>query len=170
MNEPIQVLPNLYAAIYLTVPADCKIGVCAHELGHLAFQWQDFYDPNYDRDGREWDGTGRWGTDGRRIVQRRRGAPSAPSRAAQGSAYMGRGANGAADFRDGLGSAPPYSATDGKVVRVESTKYRQRQYLILENRRKVAFAFDLPSEGLLVWRVDESGEQEAPDAPGLYLI
>jgi transposase len=31
---------------YLTFPEDCKMGVCAHELGHLAFQWEDFYDPN----------------------------------------------------------------------------------------------------------------------------
>ena len=29
---------------YLTVPEDCKIGVCAHELGHLLFGWPDLYD------------------------------------------------------------------------------------------------------------------------------
>ena len=32
---------------YLTVPADCKLGVCAHELGHLAFGWPDLYDSDY---------------------------------------------------------------------------------------------------------------------------
>lgn len=32
---------------YLTVPADCKLGVCAHELGHLAFGWPDLYDADY---------------------------------------------------------------------------------------------------------------------------
>lgn len=32
---------------YLTVPADCKLGVCAHELGHLAFDWPDLYDADY---------------------------------------------------------------------------------------------------------------------------
>jgi immune inhibitor A len=32
---------------YLTVPADCKLGVCAHELGHLAFNWPDLYDADY---------------------------------------------------------------------------------------------------------------------------
>ena len=29
---------------YLTVPEDCKIGVCAHELGHLLFGFPDLYD------------------------------------------------------------------------------------------------------------------------------
>ncbi len=29
---------------YLTVPEDSKIGVCAHELGHLLFGWPDLYD------------------------------------------------------------------------------------------------------------------------------
>jgi immune inhibitor A len=29
---------------YLTVPEDCRIGVCAHELGHLVFGWPDLYD------------------------------------------------------------------------------------------------------------------------------
>ena len=26
------------------MPEDCKIGVCAHELGHLLFGWPDLYD------------------------------------------------------------------------------------------------------------------------------
>jgi immune inhibitor A len=170
MREPIQVAPNLDATIYLTVPEDCKIGVCAHELGHLAFQWQDFYDPNYDQDGTEWDGSGRWDLmaggsyngDGARPAH-----PAGLHKAQHGWVEVQR-------VRQTAGSVavelPPYSATAGKVVRVESVKYRQGQYLILENRRKVGFDFDLPGEGLLVWRVDESAEMEAPDAPGLYLI
>ncbi|HWC10455.1 MAG TPA: immune inhibitor A domain-containing protein [Acidimicrobiales bacterium] len=27
-----------------TVPEDCNMGVCAHEWGHLAAQWADYYD------------------------------------------------------------------------------------------------------------------------------
>lgn len=29
---------------FLTVPEDCQMGVCAHEWGHLAARWADFYD------------------------------------------------------------------------------------------------------------------------------
>jgi immune inhibitor A len=29
---------------YLTIPEDAKLGVCAHELGHLLFGWPDLYD------------------------------------------------------------------------------------------------------------------------------
>ena len=60
LRTPIEVAPDLFAYTYLTVPHDCKVGVCCHELGHLAFQWQDFYDPNGSDDGTEWSGTGDW--------------------------------------------------------------------------------------------------------------
>lgn len=29
---------------FMTVPEDCSIGVCAHEWGHVAAEWNDFYD------------------------------------------------------------------------------------------------------------------------------
>ncbi len=29
---------------FLTVPENCQMGVCAHEWGHLAARWADFYD------------------------------------------------------------------------------------------------------------------------------
>ena len=40
---------------YLTVPENCKIGVCAHELGTLLFGFPDLYD----RDGSS-EGIGNW--------------------------------------------------------------------------------------------------------------
>lgn len=52
--------PNLEASVYLTDSQNCRLGVCAHELRHLVFQWDDFYDANYDEDGQYWDGSGAW--------------------------------------------------------------------------------------------------------------
>ena len=51
------VLPNEFNAdgtkifAYLTVPEDCKLGVCAHELGHLLFGFPDLYDTDYSSEG-----------------------------------------------------------------------------------------------------------------------
>jgi len=39
---------------FLTLPEDARMGVCAHELGHLVFQWPDLYRTKPDR------GVGRW--------------------------------------------------------------------------------------------------------------
>ena len=40
----VQVADNLEVTTYLTVPEDCNMGVCAHEWGHLAARWADYYD------------------------------------------------------------------------------------------------------------------------------
>lgn len=40
----VQVTPGLQVQTYLTVPEDCNMGVCAHEWGHLAARWADYYD------------------------------------------------------------------------------------------------------------------------------
>src|SRR5215208_6855920 len=43
-------LPSVYSSdatkifAYLTIPEDAKVGVCAHELGHLLFGFPDLYD------------------------------------------------------------------------------------------------------------------------------
>ena len=42
--------PNLRVQTYLTVPEDCKVGVCAHEWGHLAACWADYYDTGQSAD------------------------------------------------------------------------------------------------------------------------
>jgi len=52
---------------YLTVPEDCKIGVCAHELGHLLFGFPDLYDTDSSSEG-----IGNWCPDGGRKLGRRR--------------------------------------------------------------------------------------------------
>jgi immune inhibitor A len=36
--------PGVRATTFLTVPENCQMGVCAHEWGHLAARWADFYD------------------------------------------------------------------------------------------------------------------------------
>ncbi len=40
----VKVDGGLKAETFLTVPEDCQMGVCAHEWGHLAARWADYYD------------------------------------------------------------------------------------------------------------------------------
>lgn len=167
LRNPVDLGNGLAASIYLTVPNDCKVGVCAHELGHLAFQWQDFYDPNYAEDGKEWDGAGvwdlmaggSWNGDGAR-----------PAHPAGLHKIQHRWVPVTTVRKSRKLTLKPYTPKSGRVYKIISPSYDAKQYLILENRKRSGFDFSLPGEGLLVWRVDEKGEQEAPDQPGMLLI
>jgi immune inhibitor A len=44
ITRRMPVTNNTYAWTYLTVPEDARLGVIAHELGHLLFEWPDLYD------------------------------------------------------------------------------------------------------------------------------
>lgn len=167
LRNPVAVAPNLLASIYLTVPNDCKVGVCAHELGHLAFQWEDFYDPNYDQDGSEWDGSGVWDLMAGGSWNNGGITPAHP-------AGLHKSQHGWVTVetvkKSKVISLKPFTKKYGKVVKIVSSKYKPKQYLILENRTRKGFDFHLPGEGLLVWRVDESKEQVSSLNPALLLL
>lgn len=166
-KNPLQVRNNLAATIYLVVPHDCKVGVCAHELGHLAFQWQDFYDPNYAEDDNEWDGAGVWDLMAGGSYNGNGLRPAHPA----GLHKLQHGWISVSTVKKSQSvTIKPYTAQYGRVYKIVSPKYAPKQYLVLENRRKSGFDFNLPGEGLLVWRIDEKGEMEAPNQPGMLLI
>src|SRR3990170_8064038 len=167
LRNSVQVAPNLVATIYLVVPHDCKVGVCAHELGHLAFQWQDFYDPNYAEDGNEWDGAGVWDLMAGGSYNGNSARPAHPA----GLHKLQHGWIRVTTVKKSRGlTIKPYTAKYGRAYKIVSPNYGPKRYLVLENRRKSGFDFNLPGEGLLVWRIDEKGEMEAPDQPGMLLI
>jgi M6 family metalloprotease-like protein len=167
MKTPVQVGDDLSATIYLTVPHDCKVGVCAHELGHLAFQWQDFYDPNYAEDGKEWDGSGVWDLMAGGSYNGDGARPAHPA----GLHKLQHGWIAVTTVKKSRSlTIKPYTAKSGRAYKITSPNYGPKQYLVLENRRKTGFDFNLPGDGLLVWRIDEKGEMEAPDRPGMLLV
>ena len=174
LRTPIQVSPGLHASTYLTVPHDCDVGVCSHELGHLAFQWDDFYDPNYDEDGKTWDGSGMWdlmasgsyGGGGARPVH-----PAALHKM-QHKWVETETIDASTMEGDKMSlTLPPFTTMPGyKIIKLTSPAFKPTQYLLLENRMRVGFDSRLPGEGLLVWKVDESKEMFSPDSPGLQLV
>jgi immune inhibitor A len=168
LRTPADVGPNLAAATYLTVPEDCLLGVCAHELGHLAFQWEDYYDPNGGDDGVQWAGSGRWDLMAGGSYNGDGGARPAHPMGLHKSQH-GWVRVETVDATRRLEIAP-YSPTGGTVYRVVGPHFGPTQFLLLENRRRAGFDDRLPGEGLLVWRVDLSRDQNAPSRPALQLV
>lgn len=133
---------------YLTVPEDCRIGVCAHELGHLLFGFPDLYDTDNSSEGiGNWClmASGSWGGGGDAPTH-----PSAWCKANQGWVQVdNRTANRSVQIPD---------------VKASHTVYRLwkdgapgKEYFLVENRQKAgAFDISMPGSGLLIWHIDEN--------------
>lgn len=136
---------KIYA--YLTVPEDCKIGVCAHELGHLVFGWPDLYDTDESSEGLgNWClmGGGSWNGGGDIPAH-----PSAWCKAGQGWVdVVNRTANGNLTIKDVKSSKTVY--------RLWRNGDASQEYFLVENRQQTGFDRKLPGEGLLVYHVDDT--------------
>jgi immune inhibitor A len=165
MTEPVDVGPSLSAATYLTVPEDAYMGVCAHELGHLAFQWDDFYDP--DTEDGEWAGAGGWDLMAGGSWNNGGNTPAHP-------AALHKTQHGWVPVEDIGGSThlvlPPYGDPNAMVARIRGRGFSATQSLLLENRRMKGFDAHLPGTGLLVWRVDTALEMTDVDEAAMLLI
>jgi len=132
---------------YLTVPEDARIGVCAHELGHLLFGFPDLYDTDYSSEGiGNWClmAGGTWNAGGDIPAH-----PSAWCKVNQGWASVTNvTANGPATIPDVKGSR--------NVLRLWKDGAGGPEYFLVENRQKTGFDSALPGDGLLVWHIDEN--------------
>jgi immune inhibitor A len=149
----VQVAPKLKVSTYLTVPEDCKVGVCAHEWGHLAARWADYYDTG-ESDNFKSNGlgsyclmaAGSWGDGGTTPT-----LPSAMLRMFHGWIKP----TVVTKSTSGLVLAP--AAEGGSCVVVHNPKtMSESQYLIVEYRRRQFQDSFLPDEGVAVYMVDES--------------
>ena len=140
---------RIYA--YLTVPEDSKIGVCAHELGHLLFGFPDLYDTDYSSEGvGNWClmGGGSWNGSGDVPAH-----PSAWCKVNQGWATaVIQKDNGSVQIAD--------VKTSQKVVRLWKDGAGGSEYFLVENRQRSGYDRMLPGEGLLIWHIDEAIEFE----------
>jgi immune inhibitor A len=132
---------------YLTVPEDCKIGVCAHEIGHLLFGFPDLYDTDGSSEGiGNWClmAAGSWGGGGDTPVH-----PSAWCKANQGWVSVdNRTTNGTVNIPDVKDS--------NTVLRLWKDGGPGNEYFLVENRQKNRFDASLPQGGLLIWHIDDS--------------
>jgi immune inhibitor A len=132
---------------YLTIPQDAKIGVCAHELGHLLFGFPDLYDTDDTSEGiGKWClmAGGSWNGGGDTPAH-----PSAWCKANQGWVSV-----------NNVTGSSTLSIQDVKTSRSVHRLWKNgtggNEYFLLENRQRVGFDAGLPGDGLLIWHIDEA--------------
>jgi immune inhibitor A len=150
-------LPDEYNAdgtmvyAYLTVPEDCKLGVCAHELGHLLFGFPDLYDDDYSSEGvGDWClmGSGSWNNSGLTPAH-----PSAWCKLQQEWVSLVNPLKNKSQVKiDAV-------LNSKKVYRLWKNGTQGKEYFLLENRQQKKFDKHLPGEGLLIWHIDDSIEE-----------
>ena len=132
---------------YLTVPEDARLGVCAHELGHLLYGWLDYYDTDGSSEGiGNWClmASGSWNAGGSTPAH-----PCAFLKIDQGwIAVTNRTTDGPATFVD---------VKEGfDAMRLWKDGSDGSEYFLVENRQRSGFDARLPADGLLIWHIDES--------------
>ena len=148
------VLPQEYTADgakvygYLTVPEDCKLGVCAHELGHLLFGFPDLYDTDYSSEGiGDWClmASGSWGNNG--------DTPSHPCAWCKAQQEWVTTVKQTSNQQD-LDIEPVVDSQ--KIFRLWKDGGPGNEYFLVENRQQKKFDKFLPGSGLLVWHIDDN--------------
>jgi immune inhibitor A len=136
---------QIYA--YLTIPQDAKLGVCAHELGHLLFGFPDLYDTDDSSEGiGNWClmAGGSWNGGGDIPAH-----PSAWCKVNQGWVTV-----------NNITGSSTLSIQDVKTSRNVHRLWKNgaggNEYFLMENRQRAGFDARLPGDGLLIWHIDEA--------------
>ncbi|KAK9481983.1 immune inhibitor A peptidase M6-domain-containing protein [Lipomyces starkeyi] len=135
---------------FLTIPEDAKVGVCAHELGHLLFGWPDLYDIDYTSEGiGDWClmAGGSWD-----------GSPPG-SKPCHPSAWCKVNQGWVDEIFDTTNQSITLEAVENSrnVHRLWTNgNASSQEYFLLENRESIGFDKSLPGFGLLVWHIDDS--------------
>lgn len=133
---------------YLTVPEDCKLGVCAHELGHLLFGFPDLYDDDYTSEGiGEWClmAGGSWNNGG--------DTPAHPCAWCK----MQQNWVDTVTLSSNKKSVSVPDVKDSKTIyRLWKNGSSGNEYFLAENRTKRLFDQYLPGEGMLIYHIDDA--------------
>jgi immune inhibitor A len=154
------VLPEEYAAdgtrifAYLTIPEDARIGVSAHELGHLLFGLPDLYDIDDTSEG-----VGNWCLMGGGSWN---GGGDLPAHL---SAWckLQQGWVSAVEVAD-AGTVTFQDVKAGRTVhRLWRDGTQGSEYFLVENRQQSGYDGLIPGGGLLVWHVDDGQSSNADE-------
>jgi immune inhibitor A len=137
---------SIYA--YLTVAEDCKIGVCAHELGHLLFGWPDLYDTDDSSFGLgDWClmAGGSWNGDQGDVPAH----PSAWCKQEQGWVTV---TNQKTKQKVSVHDVKSMR----KIYRLWKNGASGKEFFLVENRQQTGYDRFIPSNGLLVYHIDDA--------------
>jgi immune inhibitor A len=136
---------KIYA--YLTVPEDSRIGVCAHELGHLLFGLPDLYDTDNTSEG-----IGNWCLMAGGSWTGNGDVPAHPSAWCKANQQWVTVQNVTTN-----GSVNVADVKDAHTVyRLWKDGAAGQEYFLVENRQRNRYDAQLPGDGLLIWHVDEA--------------
>ena len=150
-----------------------RIGVICHEFGHVIGA-PDFYDTDYEENGGEYDGTGKWDlmSDGEWNAYGAAPAHHNPYT----KIYIYNWAT--ATTLSTAGTITLYNAAENSnsFYRINTTT--TNEYFLIENRQSVKFDAMLPGNGMLIYHVDGSYITQHTDAndinvkshQGLYIV
>jgi immune inhibitor A len=147
------------AYAYLTVPEDCRVGVCCHEFGHM-LGLPDLYDTTY-----QTEGVGAWCVMG---AGNWNGGGKTPGHfCAWAKARLGwikpKVVKSAGKLK--------LAAVEGQpapVYRLWTKGKGGDEYFLIENRQRVGFDAKLPAAGLLIYRINDASHNN--DHPGDYWV
>ncbi|HEY7116675.1 MAG TPA: M6 family metalloprotease domain-containing protein [Tepidisphaeraceae bacterium] len=149
------------AYAYLTVPEDCKVGVCCHEFGHM-LGLPDLYDTTYHSEGvGVWCvmGAGSWNNGG-----------DTPGHFCAWSKVRLKWVKPttvkSAKTAKAISLTPVENAK--KIYRLWKKGKGGSEYFLIENRQKVGFDKALVSSGLLAYHVNDLEHNN--DHPGSYWV
>ncbi len=133
---------------YFMAPEDGRVGVMAHELGHLLMAWPDLYDTDYSSAGTgRWDlmAGGSWNDGGNTPAH-----PTAWCKARAGWVSPTTLFNSQVDV-----VIPPY-ATAGRVYKLPIGSAASDEYFLVSNRNQTGFDTHLPGSGLIIEHCDDA--------------
>lgn len=149
----VEVAANVNVTTYLTVPEDCRVGVCAHEWGHLAARWADYYDTGSSQNMRSSGlgnyclmASGSWGNSGLLPTY-----PNAMLRMFHGWITP----QFVSLTQKNIELKPAAEGGSALIVRNSQTM-TDKQYIVVEYRRQKKQDAFLPDEGVAVYVVDEA--------------
>ena len=160
--DGVSIQSAFVAPEYTFTPGDSRIGVYAHEFGHLAFGLPDLYDGDYSSAGvGYWSlmGFGSWLNGG-----------ATPSHLDAWSKIHNGWLVPTVVAADGAVNIPA-AETSATALKLWTNGAPGSEYFLVENRQQTGFDTYLPGNGLLIWHIDDSGPSNNADChPHVFLV